>query len=115
MNTNIRYYTNLSKKWEFGLLFIGLRHKFIDLLLDFKVTHLLPAVIHSLGLITRKIATKTYSALYSRLFSFVFVWVDIGWNPELVFLTVVFFNSTDLAVVIPNSTDKRCLFYSTTL
>ena len=38
-----------------------------------------------------------------------------GWNPELVFPTVVFFNSTDLAVVIPNSTVKRCLFYSTTL
>ena len=30
-----------------------------------------------------------------------------GWNPELVFLTVVFFNSTDLAAVIPNSTVKR--------
>ena len=38
---------------------------------------------------------------------------DIGWNPDLVFLTVVFFNSTDLAVVIPNSTVKRDLFYST--
>ena len=40
--------------------------------------------------------------------------LDKGWYPELVFLTVVFFNSTDLAVVIPNSTVKRYLFYSTT-
>ena len=38
-----------------------------------------------------------------------------GWNPELVFLTVVFFNSTDVAAVIPNSTVKRDLFYSETL
>ena len=38
----------------------------------------------------------------------------IGWNPELVFLTVVFFYSTDLAVVIPNSIVKRYLFYNTT-
>ena len=37
-----------------------------------------------------------------------------GWNPELVFLTVVFFNSTDLTVVIPNSTVKRYRFYITT-
>ena len=34
-----------------------------------------------------------------------------GWYPEVVFLTVVFLNSTDLAVVIPNSTVKRDSFY----
>ena len=33
-----------------------------------------------------------------------------GWYPELVFLTVVFLNSTDLAEVIPNSTVKIYLF-----
>ena len=38
-----------------------------------------------------------------------------GWYPELVILAVVFSNSTDLAVVIPNSTIKRQLFYSKTL
>ena len=37
-----------------------------------------------------------------------------GRNPELVFLIVVFFNSTDLAVVIPNSTAKKYLFFTTT-
>ena len=35
---------------------------------------------------------------------------NIGWNPELVFLTVVFFNSTYLAVVIPNGTVKNVCF-----
>ena len=30
-----------------------------------------------------------------------------GWYPEIVFLTVVFLNSADIAVVIPNSTVKR--------
>ena len=35
---------------------------------------------------------------------------DTGWYPELVFLLVVFSNSTDLAVVIPNSTVKHKLF-----
>ena len=37
-----------------------------------------------------------------------------GRYPELVFLTEVFSNSTDLALVIPNSTVKRKLFYSKT-
>ena len=29
--------------------------------------------------------------------------IDMGWNPELVFLTVVFFNSTVSAVLISNT------------
>ena len=33
-----------------------------------------------------------------------------GWNPELAFLSVVISNSTDLAVMIPNSTVKHKLF-----
>ena len=33
-----------------------------------------------------------------------------GWYPEQVFLTVVFLNSTDIAVVIPNSTVKGTYF-----
>ena len=37
-----------------------------------------------------------------------------GWNPELVFPTVMLFNSTDLAVVIPNSTIKIYPCYTTT-
>ena len=41
-------------------------------------------------------------------------YVLIGWYPELLFQTVVFFNSTDLAIVIPNSTVIRNLFYTTT-
>ena len=37
-----------------------------------------------------------------------------GWYPELEFLTVVFSNSTDLAVVISSSTVKIKLFRNTT-
>ena len=40
------------------------------------------------------------------------VCLNTGWYPELVFLTVVFLNSTDIAVVILNSTVKRYLFYT---
>ena len=48
-----------------------------------------------------------------RLEQFVVSWTSV-WYPELVFLTVVFSNSADLAVVIPNSNVIRCLHYSTT-
>ena len=57
----------------------------------------------------------TYCLPFLQIYQLENVQMVIGWNPELVFLTVVFFNSTDLAVVIPNSTGKRCLFYCSTL